>query len=70
MLKENNISFDKEKLSIVSSNLPRSETTSEVNQNFKEQFEDFLKGQKNLTEEDYEVLSYDVESGKQRYILV
>jgi hypothetical protein len=67
-LKENNINYDKEKMSSTTTNVSRSENAGEeVKLNFREHFEEFLKGQKNLTEEDYEVLSYDVESGKQRY---
>ena len=65
LLKENNINYDKEKMSNTNTTTSKNEG-SETNSNFKEQFDDFLKGQKNLTEEDYEILSYDVESGKQR----
>jgi hypothetical protein len=66
ILKENNINYDKEKLSNTNTTVSKNEG-SDTNSNFKELFEDFLKGQKNLTEEDYEILSYDVESGKQRF---
>jgi hypothetical protein len=66
ILKENNINYDKDKLSNTNVTLSRNEGNETIS-NFKDQFEDFLKGQKNLTEEDYEILSYDVESGKQRF---
>lgn len=67
LLKENNIDYDKDKLSNAGTNLTsNANNNGDVVSNFKEQFEDLLKGQKNLTQEDYEILSFDVESGKQR----
>ena len=70
VLKDNNINYDKDKLSSTNTNISRSTNENDTNSNLKDQFEEFLKGQKNLTEEDYEVLSYDVESGKQRLDLI